>query len=163
MSLRHLLYVDLVIFHHFTPPLYFYVSPASFLLIGSRTFPFIWPTSVSRPLIGCVLLIASPDWPAFVLHSRGLLSSSFRFASGLRVAHWTLKGMVVRVYTRYMEVMGIPPMLHEILCGSFRIPLLDCMIDYVVYVFRDYNKIWTLQTVFSLTWTWIYTIIYKEP
>ena len=29
---------------------------------------------------------------------------------------------------RYMEVMGIPPILHEILCGGFGIPLLDCMI-----------------------------------
>ena len=27
-----------------------------------------------------------------------------------------------------MEVMGIPPILHKILCGGFRIPLLDCMI-----------------------------------
>ena len=29
---------------------------------------------------------------------------------------------------RYMEVMGIPPILHEILRGGFRIPLLECMI-----------------------------------
>ena len=28
---------------------------------------------------------------------------------------------------RYMEVIVISPILHEILCGGFRIPLLDCM------------------------------------
>ena len=127
VSLHHLLYVDLVIFHHFTSSLLcFFVSPASFLLIGSRTFPFLWPTSV----IGF-----SPSY---------WLCSPHRFT-------W-LAGLCF-AFTR-SAIIFFQVCYHS----SFR--LYDW---YVVYVFPNYNKIWTLQTVFSLTWTWIDTIFYKEP